>query len=379
LISIRKRMIILSIRLIYFLLAVMLLSACDGTAGQISPTIPKTATLQTLILPTSTTDPATPTLLPTNTATPGPSPTSTPLPPLMENTWRAKPLMIEWASIADDPFNPFRYTPFLILYGDGLLVKRSCQDEGLLACRYLQKELDEVELCQWINAIDRTGFFDANPLSVQVPGGTGTEIRLAVQVYAENGVQIRDLDRWAESPSWYGAFTGCPACFDPPAIDPAFINLYHLLATYPDEDLSGLNTERLAVWLTKPVIAGEARAWGDDQVPLADLAERSACPDDPARQQAVILEGSTARKVSDFLSRQGDSAPIFTENGQTWQIHSRWLLPYEMPQTCQEPAGLYPPADIPNIVWQCKPAMGAIPTSTATITPTPSVTPTPLR
>ena len=378
-ISFRKTIGILSNRLFYFLLAVMLLPACDGPVEVINPTIPESAILTTLILPTSTTVPATPTLLPTNTATPGPSPTSTPLPPLEENTWRAKPMMVEWASIANDPLDPFRYTPFLILYGDGLIVKRSCQDDGRLDCRYLQKQLDEVELCRWINAIDRTGFLDANPLAVQVPGGTGTEIRLAVQVYAENGVQIPDLDRWAESPNWYGEFTGCPACFEPPAIDPAFIGLYRLLSTYPDEELSGLNTERLAVWLTKPVVTGAARAWNDDEVSLAAVAEWSACPDDPARQQAVVLEGSMARQVSDFLSSQGNLTPLFTENGQTWQVHSRWLLPYEMPQTCQAPAGLYPPSDMPNIVWQCEPTMGAIPTSTSTITPTPSVTPTPLR
>lgn len=378
-ISIGKLMAIISIRLIYFLLAVMLLSACDGSVEMIDSTIPESATFQTLILPTSATVSATPTLLPTNTATPGPSPTSTPLPPLMENTWRAKPLMIEWASIANDPLDPFRYTPLLILYGDGTLVRRSCQNDGLLACRYLQKQLDEVELCQWINAIDRTGFLDANPITVQVPGGTGTEIRLAVQVYAENGVQIPDLDRWVESPNWYGEITGCPGCFDPPVIDPAFIDLYYLLSTYPDEELSGLNTERLAIWLTKPVVTGEARSWNDDMISLAALAERSACPDDPARQQAVVLEGRTASQVSDFLSSQGDLAPLFTENGQTWQIHSRWLLPYELPQTCQDPPGLYPPTDMPNIVWQCEPAMGAIPTSTSTITPTPSITPTPLR
>lgn len=372
----RKRIIIIWMRMAYFLLALMLLSACDESAGMINPTISATTAPRTLILPTSTVVPATLTQVPTNTATPGPSPTSTPLPPLKANTWQAKPLMIEWASIANDPVDPFRYTPFLILYGDGMLVKRSCQEDE---CRYLQKQLEEAELCQWINAIDRTGFLYADPLAVQVPGGTGTETRLAVQVYAENGVQIPDLDRWAESPNWYGEFAGCPECFDPPAIDPAFINLYRLLSTYTLDDMSGLNTDRLAVWLTKPVIAGTARAWGEDQMSLAALAERSSCPNNPARQQAVILEGSAARQVSGFLSDEGEKAPIFSENGQTWQVHSRWLLPYEMPQRCQEPAGLYPPADFPNITWRCEPAMGAIPTGTPTITPTPSVTPTPLR
>ena len=375
-ISIRKRAVIISIRMVFFLLAVMLISACKDSAGMSSAAIPDPTRSPTLILPTSTPNPVTVTPLPTNTVTPGPSPTSTPLPPLQAKTWLAKPLMIEWASITDDPVDPFRYTPFLILYGDGLLVKRSCQDNE---CRYLQNQLDDVELCQWIHAIDRTGFLNADPLGVQVPGGTGTEIRLAVQVYAENGVQIPDLDRWSESPTWYGEFAGCPNCFDPPEIDPAFIDLYRLLSRYPDDGLSGLNADRLAVWLTKPVIAGTPRLWGEDQIPLAEIAEQSKCPNDPGRQQAVILEGLTARKVSGFLSAVGDNAPIFSEDEQTWQVHSRWLLPYELPQTCQEPAGLYPPADFPKLVWQCEPTMGAIPTVTPTITPTPSVTPTPLR
>jgi hypothetical protein len=195
----------------------------------------------------------------------------------------------------------------------------------------------------------------------------------------ENQVQIPDLDRWIEDPNWYGAFAGCPNCFPPPQIDPAFTNLYRLLTAYTDLPMSGFQAERLAIWLTQPVIAGVAQDWHPDLVPISELADRAACPGDPARSQAVILDGPAALGVSSFLSTHAEGVPIFSENGRAWQLHSRWLLPYEMPQTCERAPGLYPPPDSNTQNWQCVPEMGSIPTSTATITPTPSVTPTPLR
>jgi hypothetical protein len=284
--------------------------------------------------------------------------------------------MVEAAHINSDPLAPFSYTPLFVLYGDGWLVKRTCQDGE---CRYLGSQLDPNTLCQLVNTIDRTGFLSADPGAFSLPGGTGASIRLSVQLYAENHVQIPDLDRWIEDPNWYGAFTGCPKCFASPQIDPAFIDLYRLLTAYKDLPMAGFQAERLAIWLTQPVIAGVPQDWYPDLVPLSELADRAACPGDPNRFQAVILDGATARGVSSFLSSSGEDVPIFSENGQLWQVHSRWLLPYEMPQTCERAPGLYPPPESTTQSWQCVPEMGSIPTSTATITPTPSVTPTPLR
>ena len=284
--------------------------------------------------------------------------------------------MVEAAYIDADPLAPFNYTPLFVLYGDGWLVKRTCLDGE---CRYMGSQLDPLALCQLVNTIDRTGFLDADPNAFNLPGGTGMSVRLSVHVDIENQVDIPDLDRWIADPNWYGAFAGCSNCFPPPQIDPAFIDLYHLLTTYTVSSLSGFRAERLAVWLTQPVIAGVPLDWHPDLPPLSELADRSVCLGDPSRSQAVILEGATARSVSSFLSSSGKGVPIFSENGQLWQVHSRWLLPYEMPQTCELEPGLYPPSDNATQNWQCAPEMGSIPTSTATVTPTPSVTPTPLR
>jgi len=284
--------------------------------------------------------------------------------------------MVEAAHIDSDPLAPFSYTPLFVLYGDGWLVKRACQDGE---CRYLGSQLDPDTLCRLVNTIDRTGFLAADPAAFTLPSGTGATIRLSAQLYTENNVQIPDLDRWIENPNWYGAFAGCLNCFQPPQIDPAFIDLFRLLTYYTDPSLAGFQANRLAVWLTQPVIAGFPQDWDPDLVPLSELADRSTCPDDPARSQAVILEDTAARAVSSFLTSSGESVPIFSENGRVWQVHSRWLLPYEMPQTCEREPGLYPPHEGATQNWQCAPNMGSIPTSTATITPTPSVTPTPLR
>jgi hypothetical protein len=283
---------------------------------------------------------------------------------------------VEAAYIDTDPLAPFSYTPFFVLYGDGWLVKRTCQNGE---CRYLGSQLNPLTLCQLVNTIDRAGFLDADPAAFSLPGGTGMSIHLSVWVDVENHVDIPDLDRWIENPNWYGSFTGCPNCFSPPQIDPAFIDLYRLLTAYPISSLSGFQAERLAVWLTQPVIAGVPQEWHPDLIPLSKLADRAACPADPARPQAVILDGATARGVSSFLSSSGEGVPIFSENGRLWQVHSRWLLPYEMPQSCERGPGLYPPPNSNTQSWQCAPEMGSIPTSTATVTPTPSITPTPLR
>ena len=361
---------------VYFTIILIVLTGCQTTELILAPTDSPTPAPSGTTLPSpSLTLPAF-TPMPSSTPTPGPSPTSTSLPDLRPRSWQGQAIMVEAAHIDSDPLAPFSYTPLFVLYGDGWLVKRNCQDGE---CRYLGSQLDSNALCQLVNTIDRTGFLDADPAAFSLPGGTGASIRLSVRVNVENQVQIPDLDRWTEDPSWYGAFAGCPNCFPPPQIDPAFIDLYRLLTAYTDLPTAGFQAERLAVWLTQPIIVGIAQDWHPDLVSLSELADRAVCLGDPTRVQAVILDDSTARGVSSFLSTHDEGVPIFSENGRLWQVHSRWLLPYEMPQTCDRAPGLYPPPDSNTRYWQCVPEMGSIPTSTGTITPTPSVTPTPLR
>ena len=363
-------------RLIYCFFTLLFFSGCSGVSQT-----PPTPVLSSPTTPTRTSLPSStavvsPTAVPSLSITPGPSPTSTSLPALEPYAWQANPIMIEGAKIAADPLEPFPYVPFFVLYGDGTLVIRACEQGE---CRYLQIALDQEPLCRIVNAVDRTGFLAADPQSVQVPPGTGALVRLVVDLHLENRVEIPDLDQWAESPGWYDRYAGCQNCYDPPVIDPAFIDLYRLLTTYTNDALIGMETTRLAVWVSEPVIAGTPSDWPAELPALTDLVDQSSCPGLAGQQQAVILEGAAAQAVASYLSRRSGAAPIFTDGEITLQVQGRWLIPNEMPRTCQAPAGLYPGTATPDSVWFCNPEMGAIPSPTATITPTPSVTPTPLR
>jgi hypothetical protein len=352
-------------------LAIPALVGCQGTPPAASPTATGIPTASQTPLAATTAVTATPTG--TATATPGPSPTSTYLPPLAGRTWQAEPVLIEAARIEGDPLNPFQYTPLLVLYGDGRLVQRRCQDDG---CQYRQTTLTEEALCQLVNAIDRTGFLSTAEDAYSLPGETGAVIRLAVHLDVEKVVDIPDLDRWISDPGWYLRETGCVTC-DPATINPAVIALYRLLTTYAGENWTGLETERLAVWLSEPLIAGTPQSWDADLIPLADLAARADCGD--GTQGAVILEGAPATALADVLASLGNNAPLFEQDGVVWQVQSRWLVPYESPQTCGAPAGLTLPPVYPTYTWSCSPLMGAIPTPTPTITPTPTATGTPIR
>jgi hypothetical protein len=282
-------------------------------------------------------------------------------------------VLVEMARIEGDPLNPFQYTPLLVLYGDGRLVQRRCQED---ICQYRQTILAEADLCQLVNAIDRTGFLNLGEDAAALPTEGNAAIRLDIHLDVEQTVVVSDLERWVSDPGWYQRETGCVTC-NPAVINPAVIALYRLLTTYAGERWVGLETARLAVWLSKPVIAGTPQPWGADLIPLDELAARADCG--YGAWQAVTLEGPPASALADALASRGAEAPLFEQEGKVWQVQSRWLLPYESPGTCSAVPGLIPPAIHPVVEWSCSPAMGAVPTPTPTITPTPTVTATPIR
>lgn len=358
------------------LLLMFALSACINPPNLVTPSPTIKTPLPSVTLNGSPVTVATPSASPQPTRTLGPSATSTYLPSLMPHSWQADPVMVEIAALEPGSRSPSEYTPIWVLYGDGLLIQRECQED---VCRYLQKQLGIDEVCFLVNTIDRTGFLAADPQSLEIPSGTGKLIHLKASVYAQNEILIPDLDRWIETPNWYKAYIGCANCSVEPVIDPAFLTMYQILTQFTPDDMSGLTTDRLALWLSEPVIAGPPQAWSEDLPPLNSLAENAICPGELTQRQALIFEGKQAREIADFLSRPAGGIPLYQQGEGIWQVQARWLLPYEMPQTCQAPPGLYPPVEFPVLIWECQPGMGAIPTPTPTITATPSQTPTPIR
>lgn len=351
------------------ILLALLVSACAQPSTSSTPVAPSAMT------PVGATLPAAPTAATNETPTPTPTDTATTLPDGAQ-AWEAAPVMIEMARFCPGENSPYDYLPYLVLYGDGTLVKRACEDE---ACTLVTTQLDTAALCRLTNAVTLTGFLQTDPLAFDVPGGTGCQVRLSVRLDQTHTVEINDLNLWVESPNWLSEMMNCTTCTTPPVIDPAFEDLYRLLSTYADQPMVPFEADRLAVWLTKAVILGTAPDWDPNLPSLADLAQQAACPEDATRQQAVILEGGQARAISEFINQQEGAAPVFREGEATWLVQTRWLLPYELPQACDQEAGLYPQEDGLDLTWACQPEMGAIPTPTPTITPTPTVTATPLR
>ncbi len=98
--------------------------------------------------------------------------------------------MIELARVEDDPFNPFQYTPLLVLYEDGRLVQRRCEGAS---CNYHQTMLVEEELCRLVNAIDRTGFLSAPKNAYSMPETTGAVVRLSVHLHVDKTLAAPDL------------------------------------------------------------------------------------------------------------------------------------------------------------------------------------------
>ena len=160
----------------------IVISACNNSAPVQTPNVITTTATDDLPPTISTATEAIPTRLPSPTSTPGPSPTSTALSRLAPHTWSAKPIMVEVAHIEGTSTDPFNYLPLFVLYGDGLLLKRTCQANN---CQYFQTRLEQTDLCRLVNSIDRTGFLHTDPLAFAVPGETGAAIRLVVNVYTE--------------------------------------------------------------------------------------------------------------------------------------------------------------------------------------------------
>jgi hypothetical protein len=271
---------------------------------------------------------------------------------------------------------PQQYQPLLILYGNGLLIKQICEDSD---CHYGQVQLVQESLCRLVNAVHLTGFLDADPWAFSVPGSTGACILFNIQLDRMNTAKIDNFDSWMDNPDWYDEILPCTNCYEAPVFDPAFEALYRLLSTYEDEAFESFQADRLAVWISPAILLGNPSTWDASLPALEGLIERAICPNEPNQRTALILEGTTARSVSEFISSLETELPVFRENEKHWLVQTRWLLPHEMPQTCERPPGFYPPIMEEAIIWSCAPEMGAIPTPTPTITPTPSMTPTPIR
>ena len=235
----------------------------------------------------------------------------------LTRTWEVGPVILEFMTLVEDPA-PFGVsrTAALILYSDGRLVIQS--DTG-----FQERHLSRQEICALLNTIDQTGFFDLdmspyyeqlNELPLGVVSATVIEVNAwqRRQVYAEALWEVID-DSSIEVPFSLRA-------------------VYSLLSNYQPVDLQPYQYEQLAFTIHKCSPDYPYRAetiWSLGSPSLEELFEMAEETDITNREWGfgLLLKGDTAMKIYQEISQipfQG-----FVEDGETYIVSARPLLPYE--------------------------------------------------
>jgi hypothetical protein len=316
--------------------------------------------------PPSTTTPKPTNLkaLPLPTYTPGPT-------PLIDLThgfreWFPEPILIQVGIIHDLKRDPFDRDPFFVLYADGTLIQKGCDASS---CDFTTAQLNTKQICSLLNTIELYGYFDYDPSGYNTPITGGEITYIDVSAWREQNIALYQLTDWLEDPNWLNGLLDCDNCREPPLIKPALANTYWLLDGYSVPGSVTYHPSSLAVWLSAPELAGEPVDWTLGTPTLGRLSEMSRCVE-TGQHQAVVLSGSEAENLASFINQitnQGLS-PIFSEGSLTFQVTTRWLLPYEQAAGCGESTNQFPAADIPLMKKpiSCNISDGFIPTQTPT-------------
>jgi hypothetical protein len=301
--------------------------------------------------------------LPTNT--PGPT-------PLIDLThgfreWLPEPILIQVGIIHDLKRDPFDRDPSFVLYADGTLIQKSCEASS---CDFTSTQLNTKQICSLLNTIELYGFFDYDPSGYNTPIVGGEITYLEVKAWREQSIALYQLTDWLDDPNWLNRLLDCSNCREPPLIKPALGNTYWLLDGYSVPGSVPYHPPSLAVWLSAPELAGEPVDWTLGSPTLGRLAEMSRCAE-PGQRQAIVLSGSEAENLAGFINQTTNQglSPIFSEGLLTFQVTTRWLLPYEQAAGCGESTNQFPAADIPlmKTPMSCRVSDGLIPTVTPTL------------
>lgn len=278
------------------------------------------------VTPTQT---ATPTRWPTYT--PGPTLTSTPIPVLSAHGWFPKERLVVFNAQEGDGNCAAAFTPpKLTLYGDGqLFYLQHTRGMQLMTAR-----LSERQVCQWMNAIDRTGFFDYNPATYNgdlIESRWASYYLIEVNAWRSKSVSLNNLGS-----AIYNMEHPQDECKNPPycniqfpTILPALRNTYHLLTDYKPVDGRVYQPGRVGIWVTPYLTTEEYPLWPESFPRLAGLA--IPAPDwEEIKPPQLIVEGELAREVFDFFHQLlPGGGQIVLDGGESYRISARPLLPDE--------------------------------------------------
>ncbi|MCP4602334.1 MAG: hypothetical protein GY847_17765 [Proteobacteria bacterium] len=272
-------------------LVALLASACNS----VEKTIPQPALTNT---PASTVVP------------PTPAPTVSP----DAQTWETGPVLVQFGTFSEDsaPFGVSR-APELLLYADGRLIVRNGGE-------FQEHHLTHQEMCALLGTIDRVGFFD-----------------LDMAVYN------REIDKFAfgivsvtviEVNSWQSRRIAADALrevIDDPNVnvpDPLRVT-YELLSHYQSDQLQLYQYDQLALTIFKyPADSSYTSniVWPLNSPSLEELFELARVKN-RVQGLGLLLKDDVAVKVYQAISQSGQRS--FVENGVTYTVSARPLLPYE--------------------------------------------------
>lgn len=278
--------------------------------------------------------------------------------------WYPAEMLIQAGTIHEREENPFNMDPWLLLYSNGLFIKKDCIGTE---CRYTTAQLSEKDICILLNTIDQNSFFAYDPSGYVTPLVGGEITYIDISTWQQKSVALYQLEDWIEDPGWLDRLLKCSGCRKGPEIAPSLATTYSLLKTYSPSDASPYVPDRLAVWLSQPVLAGEPTTWEIRSPSLSRLYEMSSCTD-PNQHRVIILSGSEAKWVSDAINAATSQGkpPVFTEGSLVFELSTRWMLPGEQAAGCGESSEQFhtTPSDSTAKLMVCTVQEGFLPTVT---------------
>jgi hypothetical protein len=231
--------------------------------------------------------------------------------------------------------------------------------------KILTRQLERVEICQFLNTIDQAGFYDYDPStysdSENFPIDGASTSYIQVNAWRSKSIALYGL-HWfmQEDTSWYVPIKNSPPL---PTILPALRNTHRLLYDYRVDKLEIYQPSRLALWVGEPRLPlrrNEGVPWPLQSPTLAELYAQSAIENDELGQ-SVVLRGDAAISVYKLFDESAD-VRNFTDGERTYGIYARPLLPYEAPLGPGEvyseiPSPIFP---TPSFELSCQPSDGVL-------------------
>ncbi len=308
--------------------------------------------------------PRKPTRTPTPSLQPSPTLTSTPVSSLQAHRWKPEAVLVLADRRGGDGCCIEPHSPDFVLYADGrLFISRPTKFGDYWHFQIFTRQLERVEICQFLNTVDQTGFFDYDPSTYSksdvfpIDGASTSYIQ--VNAWRSKSIALYGL-HWfmQEDTSWY---VPCPNCPPLPTMLPALRNMHRLLYEYHSDTLEIYQPARLGLWISPPfeTIRNKGIPWPLQSPTLAELSPSSANIQEPG--QSSILRGEVATLIYKIFDESIDQRR-FTDGKYSYDIYARPLLPYEVLPSSGEgyssiPSPIFP---TPSFELSCNPSDGVL-------------------